>query len=395
MEEIKKGQMQVTQLMNRAMAALQTPRQEIGGISPPPENNAFPKSTAQASDRQACPPSAQVTRPSKADATGAEAESGWTTVANGKKKLKKHSRDQRRVLLVRNVHSHNYDPRDIMLEVNKALAYARAHVTIRLAKLGYTGKGSLTGVMSEHACADKLLNYAPVVINAVKKPDPKVAYMEKTEKWLKLRIHGVALDCYIAEDGLEVAREEIELMTGEHLPYAPRWIKGDTLAERYDSGSIKRSTLVLTVKSKKAADVILAKGLSFGGRRHEVEGFWERGEGGMCMHCCGRDHFGQCTQDPKCFVCVGDHEGSKHERTAETCVKRPGPCDHHAPKCANCKGLLRCVRFHGRQHNAMPTSQGSSWHTKSPFGWLQVARNLNRDMSPSSTNASVQNVLLN
>ena len=75
------------------------------------------------------------------------------------------------------------------------------------------------------------------------------------------------------DGGLEVAREEIELMTGEHLPFAPRWIKGDTLAERYDSGSIKRSTLVLTVKSKKAADVILAKGLSFGGRRHEVERF--------------------------------------------------------------------------------------------------------------------------
>lgn len=161
----------------------------------------------------------------------------------------------------------------LCLKVNKALAHARAHVTVRLTKMGYTDKGNLTGVISENACADELLNFAPVVMAAVKKLDPEVAYMEKTERWLKLRFHGVALDRYMSEDGLEVAREEIELMIGEHLPFAPRWIKGNTLAERYDSGSIKRSTLVLTVKSKRAADVILAKGLFFGGRRHEVERF--------------------------------------------------------------------------------------------------------------------------
>jgi hypothetical protein len=54
-------------------------------------------------------------------------------------------------------------------------------------------------------------------------------------------------------------------MTGEQLSYAPRWIKGDDLGERFDSGTIKRSILVLTVKSKQAADSILAKGLSFSG----------------------------------------------------------------------------------------------------------------------------------
>jgi hypothetical protein len=35
-----------------------------------------------------------------------------------------------------------------------------------------------------------------------------------------------------------------------------------------------------------------AKGLTYSGRRHKAERFWERGEGGMCMRCCGRDHFG-------------------------------------------------------------------------------------------------------
>lgn len=166
--------------------------------------------------------------------------------------------------------------------------------------------------MSENACTEDLFEYAPTVMAAVQKLDPEVTKMEKTEKWHKLRVHGVELDRYMGQGRLEVAREEIELMTGEQLPYAPRWIKRDSLHERFHSGTIKRSTLVLTVKSKRAAGAMLAKGLSFGGRRYEVERFWETGEGGMCMCCCGRDYFGKYTEEAKCFVCTGEHEGSKH-----------------------------------------------------------------------------------
>jgi hypothetical protein len=147
----------------------------------------------------------QTTQPSWANITETGTGSGWTTVTNGKKKVKKHPLDQLRVLFVRNVQTHNCDPRDSVFEVNKALAHTRAYVTVRLIKMRYTDKGNLTGVMSENAWAHELLNYAPVVMAAVKKLDPEVAYMEKTEKRLKLRVHGVALDHYMTEGGLDVA----------------------------------------------------------------------------------------------------------------------------------------------------------------------------------------------
>jgi hypothetical protein len=270
--------------------------------------------------------------------TGTQKTSSWTTVTNSKKKARKHPLDQRRILFVRNAQPHTRDPRDIMFEVNKALAHARANVTVRLIKMGYTEKGNLTGVMGENACAEDLFAHAQAVMAVVQKLDPEVVYMDKTEKWCKLRVHGVALDRYMAEGGLDLAREEIELMTGEQLPYAPRWIKGETLSLRYQNGSIKKSTLVLTVKSKQAADTIMAKGLSFGGKRHETERFWERGQGGMCKRCCGRDHFGKCVEEAKCFVCAGKHEGSEHECTIESCGKRSEACEHYAAKCANCQG---------------------------------------------------------
>jgi hypothetical protein len=180
--------------------------------------------------------------------------------------------------------------------------------------------------MGETVFAEDLFVHAQAVMAAVQKLDPEVVYIVKTEKWCKLRVHGVALDRYMAEGGLELARREIELITVEQLPYAPRWIKGDTLSERYENGTIKRSTLVLTMKSKQAADTVVAKGLSFGGRRHEVERFRERGQGGMCVRCCGRDHFSKCAEVAECFVCAGEHEGSKHECTVESCGKRSEPC---------------------------------------------------------------------
>lgn len=84
------------------------------------------------------------------------------------------------------------------------------------------------------------------------------------------------------------------------------------LGERFENGAIKRSKLLLTVKSKQVADAIFARGLSFGSRCHEAARFWKRGEGGMGMRCCGRDHFGKCKEEAKCFLHAGEHEGNQH-----------------------------------------------------------------------------------
>lgn len=63
------------------------------------------------------------------------------------------------------------------------------------------------------------------------KAGPEVIFIEKTVNWLKARVHSVARGPYMSKGGLEVAQEVIALMKGEHLPSAPRWIKGDTLAD--------------------------------------------------------------------------------------------------------------------------------------------------------------------
>jgi hypothetical protein len=99
-----------------------------------------------------------------------------------------------RILFVRNVKSYTCDPRDIMFEVNKALINARAYVIVRLIKVGYTDKGNLTSVVGENVCAEEVFAYVAAVMAAVQKLDPKVAYIDRTEKWCKLCVHGIALD---------------------------------------------------------------------------------------------------------------------------------------------------------------------------------------------------------
>jgi hypothetical protein len=359
-ENTSKVRIELTQLVNtmakrmqaeaerRAEAMLQkltqmlriAPRDHIDKVAPVIGTEAALRRSTRVSGSQGQNKPTRAARPSWATvtSTGVQKLTGWTTVANGKKKTRKHSLDQRHILFVRNFQSHDRDPQDIMFEVNKALANARAHLTVRLIKMGYTEKGNLTGVMGENACAEDLFAHAQAVMAVVQKLDPEVVYMDITEKWCKLRVHVVALDRYMTDGRLELGRREIELMTGEQLPYAPWWIKGDTLGERYENGTIKRSTLILTVKSKQAADTIIAKGLSFGGRRHETERFWERGQGGMCMLCCGRDQFENCVEEAKCFVCAGNHDGREHECTIESCSKRSEHCEHYAARCANCQG---------------------------------------------------------
>jgi hypothetical protein len=87
----------------------------------------------------------------------------------------------------------------------------------------------------------------------------------------------------------------------------------------------------------------------------------------MCMRCCGRDHFGKCAEEAKCFVCAGDHEGMKYQCAVEGCGKKSEPCEHHVAKCVNCKGphpatSRRCPeRWSSKQaHANMPTGMRSS-----------------------------------
>lgn len=156
------------------------------------------ESNAEEMERQGEPRPRQGTQKTWAKVVGAVAKSASarTTVVH-KKKTKKHPLEQRRNLFVSNNMGPERDPKDVMFEVNKALAHKKADVTVRLISLRYTKKGHLSGLMHENANAD-LLRYGAVAFAAACKADPAIIDIEKAGKWRKLRVHGVALDRYLA-----------------------------------------------------------------------------------------------------------------------------------------------------------------------------------------------------
>ena len=177
-ESIKEMKVELTQLVStmietmqveadrRADATLQTVMQMLKKAPETEKNRAAPvvmtdgtsehRTRTAANRKHQQPMQAAQASWAAVTGTGTQKTSSWTTVTSGKKKVKRHPLDQRRILFVRNVQSHTCDPRDIMFEVNKALAHARAKGTVRLIKMGYTEKGNLTGVLGKNACAEDL-----------------------------------------------------------------------------------------------------------------------------------------------------------------------------------------------------------------------------------------------
>lgn len=144
-EDIARIQAQLTEALNTAVAKMQTDaerraeamlqrlEQKIHEASERAERSAASSTAAHkipgpgASQELHLQPEqrtwANVTR------TATQTATGWATVASRKRKPKKHPLEQRRILFARNSQPNQYDARDIMFEVNKALAHARADVT--------------------------------------------------------------------------------------------------------------------------------------------------------------------------------------------------------------------------------------------------------------------------
>jgi hypothetical protein len=94
------------------------PKTHIDRAAPIVDTESASRLSMRASSSQGQNQTMRAAQPCWAAVTGTGAQNlkGLTTVANGKKKTRKHSLDQWRILFVRNAQSHDRDPRDIMFD---------------------------------------------------------------------------------------------------------------------------------------------------------------------------------------------------------------------------------------------------------------------------------------
>jgi hypothetical protein len=107
-----------------------------------------------------------------------------------------------------------------------------------------------------------------------------------------------------------------------------------------DNEGVYSSSVVIAVRSPKAAERLLAKGVSIGGSLKKATRFERSGPDVLCLRCCEWGHAAhQCDSAPKCRLCAGSHQEEEHKCIVEGCKARKGrSCIHMVRKCANCDG---------------------------------------------------------
>src|SRR5271154_146646 len=233
---------------------------------------------------------------------------------------------------------------DMLLALNKAIRQWGLPEHISLLKIGYTNTGAISCLLNEKAIAPMLLPaYSDALMKVAIQFDNTITGIEQAEQWYRLRVHRVLLSRYFNNpQGLQLAKEEIEATQGLSIPLLPQWLaRKETILERYNSGKIKCSTIIVTVRNKLEADRLMAKGLYFGGYNHTVDRYWETGPEEICPRCLeyGHTNYRACKKPAKCYICAGDHEANEHKCPITNCTALQGKACVHLPiKCIHCKG---------------------------------------------------------
>jgi hypothetical protein len=131
---------------------------------------------------------------------------------------------QRRIIFQRQKNApKNANLPNLLLALNRAMKQWGLPDHIRLLKLGYTGTGAISGLLSEKAVAPMIIpTYSDSLIKVAIQYDINITGIDQAEQWHRLRVHRVLLDRYLnSENGLQLAREEIEATQGLNLPLRP------------------------------------------------------------------------------------------------------------------------------------------------------------------------------
>ena len=100
----------------------------------------------------------------------------------------------------------------MLLALNKAMRQWGLPEHIRLIKLGYTGTGAISGLLSEKSIASMIIpNYSDSMIKIAIQFDPAITGIGQAEQWYRLKVRKVLLSRYLERlEGLRLAKEEIE-----------------------------------------------------------------------------------------------------------------------------------------------------------------------------------------
>ncbi len=331
----------------------------------------------------------------KVAGTAQQADAGeWKTVQHSKKAtpakaayrpttpltkpISTRNKEERRLIFRRSrpAETARSNPQDILLEINRALEKAGLPGFIRAVDSGYAASGHLTVLLKEGAPSSMLVPvYNDMLIATVRRVDSAVILVESSEQWQRVKVHGVPVQRYMnSANGLELAREEIELETDLRLKREPTWLKSP---KKIRAGRQRFAAIVVTVGSIEDARKLLKSGLRFGGHHYKTEAYRDIKPETVCARCCGIGHssYLECKNDPpRCAICAGDHEALSHTCNVIGCSVGMGkPCQHSQVKCANCGGTheatsMKCPKVKQARKHAIQQARNRTQKHRIPEG---------------------------
>ena len=115
--------------------------------------------------------------------------------------------------------------------------------------------------------------------------------------WQRPKMHGMSLARYLRKGKMEMLYWKIGSSTEIRLKTVSHWlISKSQLEKRLESGTRRRSAIIITVGASEEASKLYSKGLRFGIALKVVEKYWKSGPFLVCLSCVsvGHNYWGEC-----------------------------------------------------------------------------------------------------
>ena len=177
-------------------------------------------------------------------------------------------------------------------------------------------------------------------MSAVRQLDRHITDIRTSERWPRLKVHGIPLTYLIDDPDLGSLRDSLCHTNNLEITQA-RWLIPETrLRERVNqrNGNLTSSTVVITLKNLTAANALVCKGSMWAaGKRRRVELYKNLAADTQCNHCLQFGHHeSTCLSPPQCALCAGNHITEIHKCDSRNCAGGKN-CRHTPPKCSNCQ----------------------------------------------------------
>lgn len=215
-------------------------------------------------------------------------------------------------------------------QVNKALKSSNAPTEVMVLSIAFNAKGNAILTLREGCTSPQFLKFRQTVVDAFKGLKIKVKSVEADQQWFKYKLHGVPIEEFDGEKGMQKLKDEIESYNPKiKLAQTPRWLTSDDARKEK-----KFSTVVLAVQDQEECKV-MKKGVWVSNKLCKTAEFVTSRPTDQCGQCLKTGHhWKQCTTTARCKICAGAHLSKDH--LCKKCNKKGVSCGCSPVKCFNC-----------------------------------------------------------